>query len=884
VISADITLDEIHQIGTVVIDFDESQTNTDALFDAILKEDYLPSLSKEPLLSKSDQSDHIAFDKSGPSSDQSCPTAFDQSNLPSDQSCPIAFDKTAAKESILTSQTGSKTNEKLTLNIGGMTCAACAANIEKTLLKKKGVSFASVNLALFKGMVWYDPSLITPDDIIKTIVDIGYEASIEKTDNSSHFDIFEKEAVLQRNRFLLCVIIGIPIILGNMKMMTPLLDFVPDFLTNNYLLFCLTTLLIIGPGRQFFIGAFKGLKNRLADMNMLVAAGTGCAYLVSVASTFFDLGPGYHHLYYETVAMLFIFVIFGKYLEARMRGKTSAAVQKLMGLQPKTCRLLKDGNEFEIPIEVVQIEDILVVRSGEKVPVDGTVLFGTSTIDESMLTGESLPVEKEAGNSVIGGTLVLSGWIQFRAEKVGKDTALYQIIQLVEEAQTKKPPIQRLADKVAGRFIVTIFILSALAFLFWYFVGFKLFAVSDYPAYAGTSPFLFSLLIFVTILMISCPCAVGIATPAAVMVGTGLGARNGILIKGGDSIEKTKGIKAVVFDKTGTLTIGKPMLTDIVSLKAFADIGTNTDTGISTDVVAGYTEPELLKIAAACEYGSEHPIAKAIVEGAKNRNIPIEQVDSFVSITGKGIEAIFEEKHVFLGTRLFFLEKGVLTATAKQEEQIQQLEKEGKTVILMAIDHVFVSLFAVSDTLKDASASAVSKLLDMGLFVYMLTGDNERTAKSIAQKAGIDENHVISEVLPENKANKIKELQSQKISAAMVGDGVNDAPALTQADVGIAMGAGTDISIESADIVLIQNNPEDVAAAIHLSRLTIRKIKQNLIWAFGYNAIGIPIAAGILFPIFHTVLITPEMAAAFMALSSVSVTLNSLLMTRAKIK
>jgi Cu+-exporting ATPase len=626
--------------------------------------------------------------------------------------------------------------------------------------------------------------------------------------------------------------------------------------------------------------------------------------LVSAASTFFDLGPGYHHLYYETVAMLFLFVIFGKYLEARMRGKTSAAVLKLMELQPKTCRVLRDGGETEILVEDVRIGDTLVVRSGEKVPVDGTILFGTSMVDESMLTGESLPAEKEIGSIVIGGTVVLSGWTWFRAEKVGKETTLSQIIQLVKEAQTKKPPIQRLADKVAGRFITAVFVLSVFTFLFWYVIGFDLFAISASSAYTGASPFLFSLLISVTVLMISCPCAVGIATPAAVMVGTGLGARNGILIKGGDGIEKTKGINAVVFDKTGTLTTGKPTLTDIVSLQALdpgIDTGTDIYAGIGTsiniytslcnclgvDIYTGigiYTESELLKIAAACEYGSEHPIAKAIVEGAQNRKISFEPADSFVSITGKGVEAVFEGKRVFLGNRLFFSEKGVLTATSRQEEQIRRFEQEGKTVVLMAIDNHFVSLFAVSDVLKSTSASAVSKLSDMGLLVYMLTGDNERTAKSIAQKAGIDENHVIAEVLPENKAQKIKELQSQGLSVAMVGDGINDAPALTQADVGIAMGAGTDISIESADIVLIQNNPEDVAAAIQLSRLTLRKIKQNLVWAFGYNAIGIPIAAGILFPVFHIILISPETAAAFMALSSVSVTFNSLLMARAKIK
>ncbi|MDW7733615.1 MAG: copper-translocating P-type ATPase, partial [Methanolobus sp.] len=598
-----------------------------------------------------------------------------------------------------------------------------------------------------------------------------------------------------------------------------------------------------------------------ADMNLLIATGTGAAYAVSVAATFLDLGPGYEHTYYDTAALLIAFIVLGRYLEAKTKGKTSEAIRKLMGLRAKTAHIIVNGEEREVPVESVNVNDIVVVRPGEKLPVDGVVTEGTSAVDESMITGESIPVEKNPGDEVIGSTINKTGSFKYRAMKVGADTALSQIIRLVENAQTSKAPIQKIADVVAGHFILAVHIISLLAFFFWFFIGYGMFGVANSAAFAGISPFLFSLLISITVLVISCPCAVGLATPAAIMVGTGRGAENGILIKDAEGLERAHKLDTIVFDKTGTLTRGEPVLTDVIP-------------------TAGHTEEEVLRMAAIAEKGSEHPLGEAIVNGAVSRNIDIPEANSFRSITGKGVEAKFESKRILLGTRKLMTDNEF--DVTHLNGGMEMMESEGKTAMLVAVNEEVIGIVAVADTLKEDSKNAIDELHRMGLEVVMITGDNARTASAIAKQAGIE--RVLAEVLPEDKASEIRKLQAEGKIVAMVGDGINDAPALTQSDVGIAMGAGTDVAMESAKIVLIKNNIRDSVASIRLSKLTMRKIKQNLFWAFGYNTIGIPLAAGILYPFVGKMLITPAIAAAFMAMSSVSVTMNSLLMKKSRIR
>ncbi|MBU4339713.1 MAG: copper-translocating P-type ATPase, partial [Euryarchaeota archaeon] len=719
-----------------------------------------------------------------------------------------------------------------TLKISGMTCAACAQNIEKVLKKLKGVESVAVNFSLAKAQVEYDPSLVSVADMISAIEGIGYTAS-RKVDKKESEDrerkAREDEIKKQRINLIIAVALGIPISFGDMANAFPnLLWFVPSFLTNDKLLFVLTTVVMIFPGRQFFVGTYKGLKHGVTDMNLLIATGTGAAYAVSVAATFLDLGPGYMHTYYDTAALLITFIVLGRYLEATTKGKTSEAIRKLMGLQAKTARIIVDGVEKEVPVEDVAAGDIVVMRPGEKLPVDGVVTEGVSAVDESMITGESIPVEKNPGDTVIGATINKSGSFRFRATKVGSDTALAQIIELVENAQTSKAPIQKIADVVAGHFILAVHVISLLAFFFWFFIGFEIFDVAGSAAFADVSPFLFSLLISITVLVISCPCAVGLATPAATMVGTGKGAENGILIKGGEPLEMAHKLNTIVFDKTGTLTRGEPVLTDVIS-------------------TASHTEEDVLRMAA---------------------------------IAGHGVEAGFDGKRILLGTRKLMADNKI--DVTHLNASMEKMENDGKTAMLIGVDKEAIGIVAVADTLKEHSKDAVDRLHKMGIEVVMITGDNARTASAIAKQVGID--RVLAEVLPEDKASEIKKLQAEGKIVAMVGDGINDAPALTQSDVGIAMGAGTDVAMESAGIVLIKNDLLDVVASIRLSRLTMNKIKQNLFWAFGYNSIGIPLAAGILYPFYHTIIITPALAAAFMAMSSVSVTANSLLMKRSRIK
>ncbi|HUV83903.1 MAG TPA: copper-translocating P-type ATPase, partial [archaeon] len=584
--------------------------------------------------------------------------------------------------------------------------------------------------------------------------------------------------------------------------------------------------------------------------------GTGSAYLISTASIFLDLGAAFEHKYFGTAVMLIAFIVLGRYLEAKSRGKTSEAIKKLMGLQARTARVLVNNVEKEIPIEDVKPGDIVVVRPGEKLPVDGIVTEGRSAIDESMLTGESIPVEKNAGSEVIGATINRTGTFKYRATKVGADTALAQIIKLVEDAQTSKAPIQRIADIVAGHFIVTVMSIALLAFFYWYFIGFNQFNIAT--EYGITSPFLAALLISITVLVIACPCAVGLATPIAVMVGTGKGAENGILIKGGEALETAQKLDTIIFDKTGTLTKGEPVLTDVVV------------------TAEGIDEITVLQLAAITEKGSEHPLGEAIVNGATSRGLEVPDGQDFNAIAGHGVEVTYDGRRILLGTRKLMSDKGM--DPTPMNKTMEDLENDGKTAMLIAKDNEIIGIIAVADTLKEHSADAVRYLQKMGLTTVMITGDNQRTANAIARQVGID--RVLAEVLPQDKANEVKKLQAEGRKVAMVGDGINDAPALTQADIGIALGSGTDVAMESGQIVLIKDDLRDVVSSIELSKKTMSKIKQGLFWAFAYNAAGIPIALGV----FGPYLVAPAMAALFMAMSSVSVTTNALLLKRFKLK
>nr|WP_094228836.1 heavy metal translocating P-type ATPase [Methanolobus psychrotolerans] len=753
--------------------------------------------------------------------------------------------------------------DRITLDIGGMKCAACSQNVEKVLKRLTGVSSASVNITTGKAHVEYNYSLVSVDEMRKAVEGIGYSASLpadRKDAEDRERKEREQEIRQQRNNLLISVAVLIPIMLGNMRMMFPgPFGFVPTLFSDRNLLFLLATIVMVFPGRQFFVGTYRGLKHGVTDMNLLIATGTGSAYVISIAASYLNLGPGYEHVYYDTAVMLITFIVFGRYLEARAKGRTSESIKKLIGLQAKTARIIVAGKEKEVLVEDVQVDDIVFVRPGEKAPVDGVVIEGSSAMDESMITGESIPVEKNIGDMVIGSTLNKSGALKFKATNVGADTALARIIELVENAQNSKAPIQRIADVVAGHFILIVHVIALAAFFFWYFIGYERFNVAMHSGIA--SPFLFSLLISITVLVISCPCAVGLATPAAIMVGTGKGAENGILIKGGEALERTLKIDTIVFDKTGTLTKGKPELTDII-------------------VTGEHDKDEILAIAASAEKGSEHPLGEAIVKAAEDRKLEIRNVEKFNSIAGHGVEATLNGSMILLGTRKLMEDNEIDISDVN--ENMEKLEVEGKTAMIIAKDRQAIGLVAVADTLKENSKEAVEKLQQMGIEVVMITGDNRRTADAIASQLGIK--RVLTEVLPGDKASEVKKLQEEGRIVAMVGDGINDAPALTQSDIGIAMGAGTDVAMESAQIVLIKNDLRDVLASIRLSRLTMNKIKQNLFWAFGYNSIGIPLAAGILYPFIMKIVISPELAAAFMAMSSVSVTTNSLLMKRSRIK
>jgi Cu+-exporting ATPase len=618
---------------------------------------------------------------------------------------------------------------------------------------------------------------------------------------------------------------------------------------EGYILFALATPVQFIAGYQFYVGTYYAFRNRRANMDTLIAMGSTTAYVYSVVVVFLPgLIPFHPHTYFDTSAMIISLILFGKYLEAKAKGRTSQAIRKLIGLQARTARVLRDGQEVEVPVELLKVDEVFVVRPGEKIATDGEVVEGSSAVDESMITGESIPVEKSAGAAAIGGSINKNGVLKVRATKVGSDTALAQIIRLVEDAQASKAPIQRYADNVSAWFVPVVILLAAVSFLVWYFFAYEALVNEG-------QDFVFSLIIFISVLVISCPCALGLATPTAIMVGSGKGAEHGILIKSAEALETAGKVQTVVLDKTGTITKGEPEVTDIVAMNI--------------------SEKEALRFAAIAEKGSEHPLAEAIVRKARAEGIEVDDASSFEAVPGQGIRAEVDGRPVLVGNRALMAANGV--PVEKSEATLQRMEEEGRTAMLMAVDGRLAGIIGVADVVKETSKYAISELRRMGIEVIMLTGDNQRTAKVIAQQVGIDK--YIAEVLPENKAKEVARLQSEGRKVAMVGDGVNDAPALAQADVGIAIGSGTDVAMETGDIVLIKSDLIDAVAAIQLSRRTMRKIRQNLFWALGYNSAGIPIAAGVLYPFFH-VLLNPIVAAGAMAMSSVSVVTNAALLKR----
>lgn len=757
---------------------------------------------------------------------------------------------------------------EVTLDVRGMTCASCVEHVEGALKELTGVQEAVVNLGLNTARVTYIPGVITPAAMKRAVREVGYEAS-ERSAGADALDrerqAREDEIKRQGRNLLIAGLIGLLVMIGTFyDMLGPFKVFVPEFLSYKWVIGLLTTPIVLGPGRQFFSNSWRGLKHGVTDMNLLYATGIGAAYGIAVINTLFPQAGfgGEGATFFESAALLTAFIILGRWLEALTRGRTSEAIRKLMKMQPKTARVLRDGQEEEIPAEEVELNDLILVRPGEGIPVDGLVVDGYSAVDESMLTGESLPVEKKTGDSVIGGTLNKTGAFKFTATRVGKDTALAQIIKLVEDAQASKAPIQKLADWVAGHFILGVHMLALLVFLFWFFAGYQLFfdpnssfILSPYKL-GEIGVFGFSLLLSVTVLVISCPCAVGLATPSAMMAGTGKAAEYGVLFKGAEAIENASKLQTIVFDKTGTLTRGEPSVTDILS-----------SDGLDA------SRSEILQLAAIAEKNSEHPLGEAIVRGAEARGLALVDAESFLSIPGHGIEATTGGRAVLLGNRKLMRERGLDFQPLMP--QAEKLEADGKTVMFIAVNGLPAGLIAVADTLKEHAAEAIQHLHRFGIETAMITGDNRRTAEAIARQVGID--HVLAEVLPQDKAEEVKKLQAAGKKVAMVGDGVNDAPALAKADVGMAIGSGTDVAKETGDVILIKDDIRDVVVALEVARATMNKVKQNLFWAFIYNTLGIPLAAGLFYPLV-ALIISPELAGLFMAISSITVTLNTLLL------
>lgn len=723
--------------------------------------------------------------------------------------------------------------EKMEIDISGMTCAACSNRIEKVLNRQEGVEHASVNLAAESAVIEYHPGITSEDALIEVIEKLGYGAKA-KSDREEKQARKSKEIKRMRIKLIASAILSFPLLVTMLDHLFGLP--VPKLLMNPWFQFALATPVQFVIGWPFYKGAFRSLRGGSANMDVLVAMGTSAAYVYSIYEGIKAITvPGYEaHLYFETSALLITLILFGKYLEANAKGRTKQALAALMKLQAKEARIIVDGVEKMIPVEEVKVGDLLLIKPGEKIPVDGIVVKGDTYVDESMLTGESIPIYKTVDDEVIGATLNKNGTIEMRAVKVGKDTALANIIQAVEEAQGSKAPIQRLADKVSGIFVPIVVVIASVTFLTWLF-------------FVSPNDFESALVAAIAVLVIACPCALGLATPTSIMVGTGKAAENGILFKGGEHLERTHLIDTVVFDKTGTITKGKPEVTDFIG------------------------DDELLMLAASVERGSEHPLAEAMVAYAVEKGVDLLPVESFKAVPGQGVKAFVSGKEVLVGSRRFMRNHGV--DIEPYEDDTYRLEEEGKSVVLIAVDRVCKGIAAVADTVKETAKEAVEQLKAEGIDVLILTGDNERTAKAVGKAVGID--HVLAEVLPEDKANKIKELKAEGRNVAMVGDGINDAPALAEADIGIAIGTGTEVAIEAADVTILGGELLLIPKALKISRLTIRNIRQNLFWAFAYNSAGIPIAAA--------GLLAPWVAGAAMAFSSLSVVSNALRLKRMKI-
>ena len=736
--------------------------------------------------------------------------------------------------------------QRLGLPIGGMHCAGCAGRIEKALQGLAGVQQAQVNFATEKATVHFDPAALDGHAISRKVEEVGYTVSDADLDNPIDPERLARTAEIRdlSRKLIVSLVLGLPVMLGSMPALSP---WTPDWLRQPYVLLALTTPVQFWVGWPFYQGTWAALKQKSADMSTLIALGTSAAYLYSAAVTFLPqafsrLGIG-THVYFDTAVMILALVILGRLLEARARGQTSEAIRKLMGLQARTARVWRHGETVDIPVQDVAVDDLVLVRPGEKVPVDGVITEGHSALDESMLTGESLPLDKTPGDSVFGATLNKTGSFTMRATRVGRDTVLAQIVQLVEEAQGSKAPIQRLADAVARVFVPAVMGAALLTFAAWLLWG-------------PTPTVAFALLNFIAVLIIACPCALGLATPTAIRVGTGKGAELGILFKSSPALETAHKLQAVVLDKTGTLTQGRPGVTDIVTHN-------------------GFTESEVLRLAASAEQASEHPVAQAVVAAARADDLDLETVRDAAALPGQGMSAKVGTQSVLIGNHALMQRANI--PLGKLQEIADRLADDGKTPVFVALDHCAAGIIAVADTLKPHARDAVAALRQLGLEVLMLTGDHRRSAQAVARQLGIEA--VLAEVMPDQKAAQVKQLQAQGKRVAMVGDGINDAPALAQADVGIAIGSGTDVALAAADVTLITGDVRGVATAMQLSRHTMRTIRQNLFWAFIYNLLGIPIAAGVLYPFFG-VLLNPAFAAAAMALSSVSVVCNSLRLRR----
>ena len=785
----------------------------------------------------------------------------------------------ALDENGATPQTQPMKEDRAVLTLEGMTCASCAMRIEKGLKKVGGVKDASVNLATEQATVTYDPALTNLEQMVQKVEAVGYKATPQVASSSQQVvqadftgttagtlvapagSMYQEDEQSRRKRaqirhkrnlLILGIVLTLPVVVLSMF-------FTNRFPGENYLLLALTTPVWAVVGWEFHRGAIKNLRHGNVNMDTLISFGSTAAYVMSVVATFFPqvVGP---ITFYDTTALIVTLIFLGKYLEARATGQTNEAIKKLIGLQARTAHVIQAGREVELPIEQVQVGHELMVRPGEKIPVDGVVLSGLSSVDEAMISGESIPVEKAEGDPLIGATINQHGLIHMRATKVGADTVLATIIRMVEQAQGSKAPIQRLADTISGIFVPVVLVIAALTFITWAIIG-TVTGAGGAPASMGaaSNPWIVAIVAAVAVLVVACPCALGLATPTAIMVGTGKGAEQGILIRGGESLERIQAVRAVLFDKTGTITQGKPELTDVIAL-------------------ADKQADEMLRLVAEAEQGSEHPLAAAIVEGARSRGITLAHApESLTALAGRGLEASVEGQSVLIGTRRLLSERSVVFDAV--EEELASFEQQGKTAMIVVIDDKVAGIVAVADTVKAGSTEAVRQLQAQGIAVWMMTGDNLRAAQAIAAQVGIPAEHVLAEVLPEDKANQVRRLQEQGLVVAFAGDGINDAPALVQADVGIAMGTGTDIAMEASDITLVKGNLKSVAAALALSQATLRTIKQNLFWAFAYNVILIPTA--ILSPLIPFLRENaPIFAAAAMALSSVTVVSNSLRLRR----